>query len=104
LPIAARRSGVMPGAGASSTTFWWRRCTEQSRSNRYTQLPWLSPKTWISMWRGRCRYFSISTCSSPKDDFASRWQEASASANSSPFHTARMPLPPPPAEALISTG
>jgi hypothetical protein len=26
--------GVMPGAGASSSTFWWRRCTEQSRSNR----------------------------------------------------------------------
>ena len=25
---------VMPGAGASSTTFWWRRCIEQSRSPR----------------------------------------------------------------------
>lgn len=25
---------VMPGAGASSTTFWWRRCMEQSRSAR----------------------------------------------------------------------
>ncbi|CFN71554.1 Uncharacterised protein [Bordetella pertussis] len=32
--MARRRSGVMPGAGASSMTFWWRRCTEQSRSNR----------------------------------------------------------------------
>jgi hypothetical protein len=21
---------------------------------KYTQLPWLSPNTWISMWRGRC--------------------------------------------------
>lgn len=33
-PMARRRSSVMPGAGASSMTFWWRRCTEQSRSNR----------------------------------------------------------------------
>ena len=32
--LRRRRSGVMPGAGASSSTFWWRRCTEQSRSNR----------------------------------------------------------------------
>ena len=24
----------MPGAGASSMTFWWRRCMEQSRSPR----------------------------------------------------------------------
>ena len=30
----ARRSAVIPGAGASSSTFWCRRCTEQSRSNR----------------------------------------------------------------------
>ena len=50
--MAARRSGVMPGAGASSTTFWWRRWIEQSRSNRWTNLPWRSAKTWISMWRG----------------------------------------------------
>ena len=32
--LAAAFLGVMPGAGASSSTFWWRRCTEQSRSNR----------------------------------------------------------------------
>ena len=30
---SAARAGVMP-ARASSTTFWWRRCSEQSRSNR----------------------------------------------------------------------
>ena len=24
----------IPGAGASSITFWWRRCSEQSRSNK----------------------------------------------------------------------
>ena len=32
--VASGRSG----AGASSTTFWWRRCTEQSRSNRCTTV------------------------------------------------------------------
>ena len=44
-PIASRISAVMPGAGASSMTFWWRRCSEQSRSFRWTTSPWLSPKT-----------------------------------------------------------
>ena len=37
--IAPRCSGVMPGAGASSTTFWWRRCSEQSRSPSTTTAP-----------------------------------------------------------------
>ena len=31
---AARVAASMPGAGASSMTFWWRRCSEQSRSKR----------------------------------------------------------------------
>jgi len=99
-----RSSGVMPGAGASSSTFWWRRCTEQSRSNRYTQWPCVSANTWISMWRGRCTYFSTSTASSPKLLRASRWQDARAASKSSARSTARMPLPPPPALALMSTG
>jgi hypothetical protein len=52
----ARARGQGPGAGASSTTFWWRRWTEQSRSCRDGRtLPWLSAKTWTSMWRGFCR-------------------------------------------------
>jgi hypothetical protein len=32
--IRARSSGGSDQAGAYSITFWWRRCTEQSRSNR----------------------------------------------------------------------
>ena len=32
--VVPPRSVVIPGAGASSSTFWCRRCTEQSRSNR----------------------------------------------------------------------
>ena len=38
-PIFARCFAVMKGAGASSMTFWWRRCIEQSRSPRLTTLP-----------------------------------------------------------------
>ena len=55
----------MPGAGASSITFWLRRCSEQSRSNRCTTLPWLSPNTCTSMWRGRAITFSSRTRASP---------------------------------------
>ena len=94
----------MPGAGASSSTFWCRRCTEQSRSNRYTQLPWRSANTWISTWRGRVTYRSISTWSSPKLLDASRLHDASASANSPAAPTMRIPLPPPPADGFSSTG
>jgi hypothetical protein len=28
-----------PGAGASSIIFWWRRCTLQSLSNKYSAVP-----------------------------------------------------------------
>ena len=47
---AARRS-VRPGAGASSTSFWWRRWREQSRSPSATIVPAGSPRSWTSMWR-----------------------------------------------------
>jgi len=33
-PIRSRSAGVMTGEGASSSTCWWRRCSEQSRSPR----------------------------------------------------------------------
>ena len=56
------------------------------------------------MWRGRCTYFSISTASLLKLFLASRWHEARAAAKSALLSTMRMPLPPPPALALISTG
>jgi hypothetical protein len=48
----------MPGAGASSMIFWWRRCIEQSRSPSQTALR-CSASTWISMWRGFSRNFSM---------------------------------------------
>ena len=52
------RAALSAGEGPSSQTFWWRRCSEQSRSPRWMALPLPSPSTWISMWRGFCRYFS----------------------------------------------
>ena len=102
----ARRaaSGSRPGAGASSTIFWCRRWIEQSRSNRCTMLPWLSPKTWTSMCRGRVEIRSISTGRRRTPPCASRLAPASARANSPASPTTRMPRPPPPADALISTG
>ena len=49
---ASRSSGSRFGAGAISTTFWWRRCTEQSRSKRWITLPAPSARICTSMWRG----------------------------------------------------
>ena len=40
------------GAGASSTSFWWRRCSEQSRVETTTTLPCWSARHWVSTWRG----------------------------------------------------
>ena len=53
------------GDGASSISFWCRRCTEQSRSPRWIALPWRSPNTWISMWRGSTIARSRITVASP---------------------------------------
>jgi hypothetical protein len=48
--------------------------------------------------------FSMNTRSSPKEDFASDLARANPSATSPLEWAIRMPLPPPPAEALIITG
>ena len=50
-----RRSSETTGLGVSSTSFWWRRCTEQSRSPSQTHEPWASAMIWISTWRGSGR-------------------------------------------------
>ena len=44
LPIFSRSSGVRAPGGASSMSFWLRRCTEQSRSPRWMTLPWRSAR------------------------------------------------------------
>ena len=48
---ARGRRRTRPGAGVSSTTFWLRRCSEQSRSPSATTLPLPSPKICTSTWR-----------------------------------------------------
>ena len=46
------------GAGASSTSFWCRRWSEQSRSQQWTTLPCESARIWTSTCRGRSMNFS----------------------------------------------
>src|SRR5665213_3099857 len=67
-------------------------------------LPCLSPSTWISMWRGSTMNFSMNTRSSPNEALASALASPNPSATSDVECAIRMPLPPPPAEALIMTG
>src|SRR5450756_1791741 len=69
---ASRIAGSRFGAGAISITFWCRRCTEQSRSNRCTTSPVASARIWTSMCRGRSTARSRKTVRSPKAPAASR--------------------------------
>ena len=48
--------------------------------------------------------FSMNIRSSPNEDFASDFERAKPSATSLAECAMRMPLPPPPADALIITG
>ena len=56
-PISSRCAALSAGLGASSQTFWWRRCSEQSRSPRCSTLPWPSARICTSMWRGLLQIF-----------------------------------------------
>jgi hypothetical protein len=56
------------------------------------------------MWRGPVTYFSTSTASSPKLLMRLALARRQRGLEVLAFSTARMPLPPPPALALISTG
>jgi hypothetical protein len=98
---AARR--VRPGAGASSTSFWWRRWSEQSRSPMATIRPVASPSSWTSMWRaGRISRSRIDRSVAERGrasaDPAARPPAGRAACD--PAH----PRPPPPAAALTSNG
>jgi hypothetical protein len=55
-PIFARSDAVSAGEGDSSTSFWWRRWIEHSRSPKWMVFPCPSAMIWNSTWRG----FSIS--------------------------------------------
>ena len=56
------------------------------------------------MCRGWVTNFSMKIRSSPKDEAASDFDRSKPSRASASFQAMRMPLPPPPAEALIITG
>ncbi len=56
------------------------------------------------MWRGLVMNFSMKIRSSPKLDLASERTAGKPSSTSWRLWATRMPLPPPPAEALIITG
>ena len=68
------RRRVIAGDGDSSTIFWCRRWTEQSRSQRWTPCPNWSTATWISTWRLSSSHFSRYSESSPNAAFASERQ------------------------------
>ncbi len=72
--MRSRIAGSRFGAGAISTTFWCRRCTEQSRSNRWMTLPAPSARICTSMCRGSTTACSMNTVGSPKAPSASRMQ------------------------------
>ena len=71
-PIRSRTGGLSAAHGLSSIIFWWRRCAEHSRSNRWTVWPCVSANTWISTCRGRSISRSTYSVSSPNGGVALR--------------------------------
>ena len=51
-------SSVRYGAGASSISFWWRRCSVQSRVESTATLPRVSARHCVSTCLARSRYRS----------------------------------------------
>ena len=102
--MRARSSSSSAGEGLSSIIFWWLRCTEQSRSPSATTLPWLSAIICTSTWRGFCTARSRYIVLSAKAFTLSRCAMLNMSAKSSSDSDTRMPLPPPPDDALIMMG
>jgi hypothetical protein len=103
-PIFSRSLSSTATEGLSSTSFWWRRWTEHSRSPRWIMPPRRSPKTWISTWRGLSMYFSTNTVLLPNAWPASLEASRRARATSFSSRTTRRPLPPPPPAALRRMG
>ncbi len=102
---ASRRSASTVGPGASSSTFWWRRCVEQSRSNRWRTCAVAVGRAPAPRRDARTRRTSPRAgCRRRRRCRASRAAAAVAAAYSSAERTTRIPLPPPPAAALTSTG
>ena len=86
--------------GPSSMIFWCRRCTEQSRPYSEIAFPCLSATTCTS----RCRELVESCWMKMGDPGTSAWTCTYPARSASISATMRMPLPPPPSEALIISG
>ena len=102
--IALRTRSGRPGAGASSTTFWCRRCTEQSRSPSTETWPWgrraPAPRRAARSRRTARRTRSRRRTPRPPPRTPARRRRPPRRA----VRTTRMPRPPPPADALTSSG
>ena len=97
-------SSVRKGAGASSTSFWLRRWSEQSRVETTTTLPWVSARHWVSTCRGWSRKRSTKHSPRPNAATASRTADSKRSGISSMVRATLRPRPPPPYAALMATG
>jgi hypothetical protein len=82
-PISARRCGAHAGRGRLFQHLLVAALHRAVALEQVDAWPWLSPKTWISMWRGRVHIALDQHMVVPKLFLASRWQEASAASNSS---------------------
>ena len=102
--MASRMPGLTAGEGASSMTFWYLRWREQSLSLRWMAPPWVSHRTWISTCLALFRSLSMYTVPSPNADDASLAAASNSLLRFFGADTDLMPLPPPPALALIRSG
>jgi hypothetical protein len=80
------------------------RCTEQSRSNSATQVPWVSAMTCTSTCRGPHDVLLEEHGLVTEGEPASRWALPTAADSPSGSSTMRIPRPPPPALAFTRTG
>ena len=101
---ARSAASVRNGAGASSTSFWCRRCSEQSRVETTTTVPCSSARHCVSTCRGRSRYRSTKHSPRPNAAMASRTADSNISSISSTVRATLRPRPPPPNAALIAMG
>mmetsp|Transcript_39595 Transcript_39595/g.119673 ORF Transcript_39595/g.119673 Transcript_39595/m.119673 type:complete len:224 (-) Transcript_39595:296-967(-) len=92
--------GTMAG-GPSSKIFWKRRCVEQSRPLSATALPCMSPTIWTSMWRAPWQS-CMTKMGDPGGASLCTWGKLAWISSFVPHM--RMPLPPPPSDALTITG
>jgi hypothetical protein len=90
-PCARAAPRPPPGWAISSTSFWWRRCTEQSRSPRWMQRPCASARTCTSTWRGAAsaRSSRSSRCRRPLAPASARWRARRAGPRHAPRRACR---------------